>query len=161
MHEAEKIIARLGLRPLPHEGGYFRQTWIAPCAAGATRAVASAIYYLITREAFSALHRLAMDETWHFYAGDTVRLVLLHASGASEAVILGPKIWAGEQPQHHVFAGTWQGARLAEHAGCGWALLGCTVTPAWDERDFVLGERSTLLREFPAAAEDIGWLTRG
>lgn len=160
MDEAEKIIAQLGLQPLPHEGGFFRQTWIAPIQAGKTRAAASAIYYLITRDSFSALHRLEMHETWHFHGGDPVRLVLLHQTGAMEQVTLGMDIHAEEQPQYTVASGTWQGARLVDGAKRGWALLGCTVTPAWDERDFVLGERAALLREFPNAAQEIARLTR-
>lgn len=160
MHEAEKIIAQLSLQPLPHEGGFFRQTWIAPLQPGETRAAASAIYYLITRDSFSALHRLKMHETWHFYGGDPVRLVLLQPTGAFEQVPLGGNVLAGEQPQYTVASGTWQGARLADGSKHGWALLGCTVTPAWDERDFTLGERGALLREFPGAAEEIARLTR-
>lgn len=160
MDEAENIIARLGLQPLPGEGGYYRQTWCAPCESGQARAAASAIYYLITRASFSALHRLAMHETWHFYAGDPARLMLLHAAGGVETVTLGADIPAGEQPQVVVPAGTWQGARLVDDAKHGWALLGCTVTPAWDERDFELGERAILSRQFPSAAAEIARLTR-
>ena len=160
MHEAEKIIAQLGLESLPHEGGFFRQTWIAPRQAGETRAAASAIHYLITRDSFSALHRLAMHETWHFYAGDPVRLVQLHPTGEITRVTLGGDVLTGQQPQCTVPAGTWQGARLVDGAERGWALLGCTVTPAWDEGDFELGEREELWREFPGAADEIARLTR-
>jgi predicted cupin superfamily sugar epimerase len=31
------------------------------------------------------------------------------------------------------------------------------MTPGWDDRDFTLGERASLLADFPAAAE---WITR-
>lgn len=160
MHEAENIIAQLGLKPLPHEGGFFRQTWIAPLQPGETRAAASAIHYLITRDSFSALHRLAMHETWHYYAGDPVRLVLLRPDEGIERVTLGGDVLTGQQPQCTVPAGIWQGARLVDGAKHGWALLGCTVTPAWDERDFTLGEREGLWRKFPAAADEIARLTR-
>ena len=56
-------------------------------------------------------------------------------------------------------AGTWQGARLCPGQR-GWALFGCTVSPAWDEREFELGKRDALLREFPAGAAAIRALTR-
>lgn len=159
MHEAEKIIAALGLQPLAGEGGFYRRTWTGPTPPGGERPVGTAIYYLITREGFSALHRLAQDEVWHFYAGDPVRLVMLQ-SGAVEVVSLGPDFLAGQQPQCTVPAGVWQGARLADEAGQGWALLGCTLAPGWSERDFTLGERATLLREFPAAGDEIARLVR-
>ncbi|MCC6414479.1 MAG: cupin domain-containing protein [Opitutaceae bacterium] len=160
MHEAEKIIVELGLQPLPGEGGFFRQIWIAPLRPGETRSATSIIHYLMTRESFSALHRLAMRETWRFQAGDPVRLMQLGGPAGFEAVILGANTARGEQPQAVVPAGVWQGAHLAEGASRGWALLNCAVEPAWDERDFELGERAALQREFPAAADEITRLTR-
>jgi uncharacterized protein len=159
MHEAENIIAQLGLQPLPGEGGYYRRTWTGPLQEG--RPAGTAIYFLITRKAFSALHRLTADEIWHFYAGDPVELVRLDPAGFQPAIsTLGPEFSAGQVPQQVVPGGTWQGARLVEDGTQGWALLGCTMTPGWDDRDFTLGERARLLTDFPAAAEWIDRLTR-
>jgi uncharacterized protein len=159
MHEAENIIAQLGLQPLPGEGGFYQRTWTGSIQDG--RPSGTAIYFLITREAFSALHRLAHDEIWHFYAGDPVQLVVLAATDSSpEVVTLGADILAGQTPQRVVSAGIWQGARLADGGSRGWALLGCTMTPGWDDRDWELGVRSDLRREFPAAADWIDRLTR-
>lgn len=161
MDEASKIIAQFGLRPLPAEGGWFRQTWAAPAAGPDGRPAGTAILYLITRDGFSALHRLHLDEVWHFYAGDPVRLVELDpATGQATAVRLGGGLEAGELPQHVVRTGVWQGARLEAEGGRGWALLGCTLVPGWDERDFELGDRRELLALFPAAQADIEALTR-
>lgn len=168
---AHAIVERLRLEPLPLEGGFFRQTWRDPAG--------SAIYFLLTPENFSALHRLAQPELWHFYAGDPVEHVRLSGAGAIRTR-LGPNILAGEAPQLLVPAGAWQGARSAvgDRFGppsdnaqrdpaqaascrhCGWSLLGCTLAPPWDERGFELGERAVLLRQFPAAAEIIRALTR-
>ena len=64
---AQAIVTRLQLEPLPHEGGFFRVTW--------RNATASAIYFLITPEHFSALHRLAQDEIWFFHAGKVMFLI--------------------------------------------------------------------------------------
>ena len=151
--EAEKIVAALGLAPLPREGGFFRQTWRS--AAG------SAIYFLITPGDFSALHRLRSDETWHFYAGDAVEHAMLNPpAGAVGVHRLGPGVLAGEVPQLAVPAGVWQGARLAPAGTHGWALLGCTVTPAWDDAAFELGERESLMRDFPSARALVAALTR-
>src|SRR5262245_29385714 len=72
---ARQVIAALGLEPLPHEGGHFRQT--------SHSATASAIYFLITPQDFSALHRLVQDEIWHFYAGDTAEQVQLDPQSGS------------------------------------------------------------------------------
>lgn len=169
--EAKKIIAALQLAPLPGEGGFFRQTWRSaePNAHDPARAAGSAIYFLLTRDAFSAFHRLRTDEIWHFHAGDPVEHVQLLSDDASPLVTrLGSHLLAGDTPQLVVPAGRWQGARLAsalshgldEEVPGGWALLSCTLAPAWDEREFELGQRDALASEFRQAGEWIRALTR-
>lgn len=154
--EASRVIATLRLEPLPDEGGFFRPTWRS--AGG------SAILFLITEEDFSAFHRIAQDELWHFHAGDPVEHVQLGDAGAEPKVVrLGGDVCAGDSVQLAVPRGAWQGARLAPaHGGPrrGFALLGCTVTPAWDERGFELGHRAALLAGHPAARAWIEALTR-
>lgn len=151
--EARQVVAALQLEPLPREGGFFRPTWRG--AGG------SAILFLLTPEDFSALHRLRSDEIWHFHAGDAVELVQLDPrEGTAHVVRLGPKVLGGDHPQAWVPAGVWQGARSVGGAGVGWSLLGCTMMPAWDERDFELAGRDELLRVFPAEAARIRALTR-
>lgn len=151
--EAQRLIAELGLEPLPHEGGFFRQTW---CSAEG-----SAILFLLTDADFSALHRIAQDELWHFHAGDPVEHVQLAAADGARVTRLGVNVLEGERPQTVVPRGTWQGARLARGAGArGFALLGCTLTPPWDERGFELGRAADLAREFPGETEWVRALTR-
>jgi len=152
--EASQIVAALGLVPLPREGGFFRQTWRS--------AASSAIYFLLTSKDFSAFHRLRRsDEVWHFYAGDSVEHVMLEPDSRTPRVTtLGDKVITGAVPQLVVPVDVWQGARLAPGGAAGWALLGCTLAPAWDEKDFELAEREALLGAFPAAAAHINALTR-
>jgi len=160
--EAEKIIAQLGLAPLPREGGFFRQTWVSSTQLANGRAAGSAIWFLLMPGDFSALHRLPAEELWHFYSGDPVEHVQLDLATRGELVTrLGLEMEAREVSQLVVPGGVWQGARIAPGPNPrGWALLGCTLTPAWDEREFELGSRAALTREFPAAAGWIGALTR-
>lgn len=149
---AREVIAALRLEPLPQEGGFFRATW--------RNATASAILFLITPEEFSALHRLAQDEVWHFHAGDSVEHVQLDSrSGAVRALRLGPDVKRGEAPQVVVPAGVWQGARLCAGPH-GFALLGCTVSPPWEARGFELAERDALQAAFVDHHEIIRALTR-
>lgn len=151
--EARQIIAALKLEPLPHEGGFYRSTWRG--AGG------SAILFLLTPEDFSALHRLRSDELWHFHAGDAVELALLDPrDGTARVVRLGSNILGGDCPQQVVPAGVWQGARLAQGGQAGWALLGCTMAPAWDARNFELAAGDDLMRAFPAVTALIRSLTR-
>ena len=159
--EAQKIVATLRLIPLSREGGWFRQTWQSPATLQSGRGAGSAIYFLLTTDDFSALHRLRTAEIWHYYAGDPVlHWQLDPTAGTSISTMLGRDVLAGEVAQLIVSANIWHGGRLVVGGAHGWALLGCTMAPAWDEREFELGERAALLREFPAAAAHIRGLTR-
>ena len=162
--EARQLISKLGLAPLPGEGGFFVSTWTRPETGPGGRACGSAILFLITDADFSALHRLRTDELWHFHAGDPVELIQIDPiSGSCRTCILGPDVRGNHVPQAVVKAGTWQGARLCPGAGSGsrgWALFGCTLSPAWTEQEFELGLRESLVSEFPAHAGVIRALTR-
>ena len=163
---AAEIIAALGLVPHPKEGGYFRETYRAGEAlplggpgaryAGA-RAVSTAIYYLLTPTTFSALHRLASDEVFHFYAGDPVEQLRLHPGGRGEVVTIGNNFAAGMRPQTVVPRGVWQGARLAP--GGRYTLLGCTVAPGFDYADYESGSGPVLAAAYPNFAGRIATLT--
>ena len=156
---AAELIAALRLEPLPNEGGFFRQTYVSDTRLPSSRSAGTAIYFLITPDGFSALHRLRTEEVWHFYAGDTVEhLILDPTSGKGVKTQLGINFAVGETPQLVVPGGTWQGARLT--AGGAWALLGCTMSPGWDEREFTLGDRADLAAQFPDWTADIRAFTR-
>ena len=95
--DVAEIIERLGLKPLEPEGGFFRETYRSeevigreglPPRYGTARSHCTAIYYLLTPETFSALHRVKSDEIFHFYAGDPVRMLQLDPEGRGETVIL-------------------------------------------------------------------------
>ena len=165
----DDVIQRLALAPLPGEGGYYRQTWVSQeSVAGGVlgdrhprpKAVGTAIYYLVTDapDGFSALHRLCTDEVYHFYLGDPVEQLLLHADGRSEVVVLGHDIAAGQRVQHVAPRDSWQGTRLRE--GGRWALLGTTMAPGFDFQDYEAGDRATLSTAYPHEAARIAALTR-
>lgn len=165
--DARKIIEALNLEPLPLEGGYFRRTyesqeWVEAGESGgrqrSRRRVATAIYYLITQEAFSAMHRLASDEIFHFYLGDPVEMLKLYPDGTGEIVMIGADLRAGMSPQVVVPRGVWQGSRLAP--GGRFALLGTTVAPGFEYEDYEHGDREALTRQYPAYRAVIESLTR-
>lgn len=157
-HTAEEVARRLQLAPLEREGGYFRRTAEAESfLPGSNRRAWSMIYFLVTPEGFSALHRLATDEVWCFHAGDPLESLRLRPDGSGEWVMLGLNP-ARERLQDVVTAGTWQGTRLA--AGGRWALVTCVVAPEFVWSDFELGDGVRLKAEFPAWAGAIGALTR-
>jgi predicted cupin superfamily sugar epimerase len=146
-------IERLDLRPHP-EGGYFRETYRA------SESIATAIYFLLTRDAFSAFHRIRSDELWHFYAGSPITLAVLDAEGKGQLATyaLGRDPTRGESLQVVVPAGAWFAAEVAS-AGA-YALVGCTVAPGFDFADFELGARAQLLEHYPQHRGVIERLTR-
>lgn len=161
-NSAAALIERLGLAPHPAEGGYFREVYRSdestpaealPARYGAARAQSTAIYYLLTSDTFSAMHRLASDEAFHFYDGDPVEQIHLFPDGRSAVVTIGRDFAAGQQPLVVVPRGVWQGARLS--AGGEWALLGTTVAPGFDFDDYEHGDADMLAASWPAQAEMI------
>lgn len=158
---ARRLIDRLELSPLPLEGGFFRRTWTSTAKSGGGRPAGSVIYFLLTPDDFSALHRLATDEIWFYHGGDCIDHVQLLPSRLEPIrTRLGPNALAGEVPQLVVPGGAWQGALLASKVKQGWALCSCMMTPAWDEREFELGNPAHLRRDFPRAVAWIAALTR-
>jgi len=167
MLTAEEIIALLGLEPHPREGGFFAETYRAtervapgglPERYGDARCFGTAIYYLLTPDTCSPLHRLASDEIFHFYLGDPVEMLCLAPDGSGRTLLLGADVTAGQRPQVVVPRGVWQGARLV--AGGAWALLGTTVAPGFEYQDYEDGDRAVLLAAYPGFAAIIRALTR-
>jgi len=166
MLTAQEVIARLQLVPLTIEGGYFRETYRSPLRHmehalppefGGERNASTAIYYLLTPDTFSAIHRVKSDEVFHFYAGDPIEMLQLWPDGEAKVVVIGNNLAAGHLPQLVVPAGVWQGCRLVQ--GGRWALMGCNVAPGFDYADFEAAARSELVRDYPEHAELIAALT--
>jgi predicted cupin superfamily sugar epimerase len=164
--KAQKLIEVLQLKPHP-EGGYFRETYRSldmlpqaslPSVFKGDRCACTAIYYLLTDDTFSAIHKLLADESYHFYLGDPVELLLLNPDKSGEVIKLGNDPLSGEAPQVVVPSGVWQGSRVM--TGGTFALLGTTMAPGFEFVDHLEGSRQELINEYPAFAEMITALTR-
>jgi predicted cupin superfamily sugar epimerase len=158
-------IERLRLVPHP-EGGWFRETYRAsetiaraalPERFQGARAFSTAIYYLLPSDEVSRLHRLRSDELWYFHAGSALVITVLQRRAGVREIVLGRDVERGETLQAVMPAGAWFGAYVRD-AGS-FTLAGCTVAPGFDYGDFELGDRATLLREFPGHAAVIARLT--
>ena len=165
---AEELKRLLGLEPMPLEGGFYARTYRSEIALppatlperfGGERRASTAIYFLLTPDTFSALHRLAGDEIYHFYLGDPVDMLLLHQDGRSEEIRLGQGIREGMHLQVVAPGGCWQGSSLAP--GGEFALLGTTMAPGFDWHDFELGDYQALAAGFPEQRDRIRELVRG
>ena len=165
--QAAYWIDALGLKPHP-EGGYYRESYRArgaipakglPPSFRGPRSFSTAIYFLLEGSRRSMLHRIRSDELWHFYRGTAVVLHIINAKGRYSQVRLGPNPGKGEVLQAVVPAGCWFGAKPANRRSYG--LVGCTVAPGFDFRDFELGNRTSLIRRYPQHRRVIEELTSG
>ena len=166
---AKNIIKKLNLVPLPVEGGMFSLTYTTkekiaqsalPKRYKEDKTFSGAIYYFLTDDldSFSAMHKLPTDETYHFYLGDPVEMLLLHPRGRSERVILGHDILGDQIVQFTVKRGVWMGSRVKK--GGKFALMGTTMAPGFTPSDYRGGKRETLIAKYPDEADLITQLTR-
>ena len=166
---AGQLIAHYKMEKIPVEGAWFAVTYgstekiaaeALPPRYGSPRALGGAIYALVTREDFSAMHRLKTDEIWHYYVGDPIELLLLHPDGRDQVVVLGVDVQAGQQPQFTVPEGVWMGARPIGATAETYGFFGTTMAPGFDYADFEAGYRDELQKAYPARRELIAQLTR-
>ncbi|TGE28493.1 cupin domain-containing protein [Hymenobacter metallicola] len=157
---AQSIIEKLQLLPHP-EGGYYKETYRAAAtlttAAGASRNVSTAIYYLLKGADKSHFHRIQSDELWFFHQGQALEIVLIQ-QGQLVTIELGNDLAQGQVPQAVIPAHTWFGARVKGEQG--FALVSCTVAPGFDFRDFELSQQEALIQEFPQLRAVIEQFTR-
>lgn len=161
---AKEIIQLLKLQKHPAEGGYFLETYRSKDTftnkRWGKRSFSTAIYYMLTDEAdsFSEMHRLNVDEIFHFYLGDPVEMVHLYPDGTGKQLLFGNVLNSGMLPQVLVPGGVWQGARLLP--GGKFALMGTTVAPGFEYTDYCPGSRKELSALYPKFKELITLLTR-
>jgi len=156
------IIREFNLEPLPGEGGYYRETYRSQsyfnddCLPGEIQgrhAFSTCIYYLITPDSFSHLHRLPSDEIWHFYLGDPVEQLQLFLNGNGNLLTIGNDLGNGESPQVIVRELVWQGTKLKE--GGQYALLGITMSPGFNFSDYEAGNVNQLINKYPGFKNEI------
>ncbi len=156
--DVSALIAHFGFTPLPSEGTLFASTYRSAedVAGGGPIGTAMIGMYCDAPFSQSFFHRLPVDEVWHFYGGDPLRLVLLHADGSSSDVIMGPDPLAGHLVQFVVRADVWQAGHLV--AGGRYALFGCTMAPGFTGAMYEGGARDTLTAQYPDRSADIARL---
>lgn len=166
MDLVQNIISKLQLEPHP-EGGYFKETYRSNGSISqdnlsadftGSRNYSTCIYFLLTSDTFSAFHRINQDEIWHYYKGTSLKLHMISTDGSYTYACIGNNLDKGEIPQFVVPAKYWFAAEVIDNNS--YSLLGCTVFPGFDFRDFELTKRNVLLEKFPQHSEIIQKLTR-
>ena len=134
MPSAQDLIEQLDLKPHP-EGGWFRETWRAPAAAG-ERPASTAILFLLASGERSHWHTVDADEIWIWQGGDPMTLhTAPTGQSAPTALTLGGA--AGLELQSVVPRGQWQAAEPVA-GNHGYALVTCVVAPGFDFSGFTL-----------------------
>lgn len=145
---ATQLIRALDLQPHP-EGGYYRETYRGRehvvCQDGRTREGSTAIYYMLCGSDHSAWHRIRSDELWHFHAGSPVDIHVIADGGIVTHRLGDPLRHAGAAFQAMVPASHWFAAERVDLGdGADFALVGCTVAPAFQFSEFELADAETL-----------------
>ncbi|PQJ79062.1 cupin domain-containing protein [Polaribacter porphyrae] len=152
---AKEIINHFELEKHP-EGGYFKETYRSKGAIleqnlpeyfEGNRNYCTSIYFLLTSANFSAFHKIQQDEIWHFYEGTTLKLHLISPEGKYSYILIGNDYLNNEVPQFTVPAHFYFAAEIIKKDS--FAFVGCTVSPGFDFKDFVLPSCKELITEFP------------
>ena len=160
-------MSRFNLQPHP-EGGYYARTFQSDDNVKSlnkdrynneSRYAGTAIYYLLRGNDFSAWHCLKSDELWHYYRGSPVKIHVIDKSGTLTTHLLGDAIDNADASfQLAIKAGNWFAAEPLDKTS--YSLVGCTVSPGFDFKDFKLGDRESLSMQFPNHSDIIKQLTR-
>ena len=157
MNKRAKLwIKKLNLEKHP-EGGYFTNTYVSdkkidlPDYEG-LRSACTAIYYLLTGNQSASFHIMKSDEIWHFYSGSTLTLHVIDSMGEMKQILVGPNFDKGERFQVIIKSGCWFAASINDRRS--YSLVGCTVSPGFDYRDWKLGGRKNLLEQYPPTQKD-------
>lgn len=146
---ASELIKLLDLEPHP-EGGYFseifRSSSLVKIPNGSIeRRAMTEIYFLLTLDDYSCWHRVSRDEVWHYYEGAALELFWLEEKKKKYNRCLVCKIGETSRPVAVVPAGCWQAARTTGE----YTLVGCTMAPGFEFKDF------QLLRDLPKEEQEI------
>ena len=152
---AETLITKLNLSKHP-EGGWFKEVYRSdeiikkndlPSRFNGDRCFSTSIYYLLEGKIFSAFHKIKSDETWHFYSGSSLTLIIIDESGNLNEIQIGNNTEKDEYFQYTVLQSCWFAAMLNDQNS--FALVGCTVSPGFDFNDYELGEKDILIKQMP------------
>ncbi len=163
---SKSLVEKFNLLPHP-EGGFFKENYRSveiipksslPKRFNGDRHYSTAIYFLLEQGNFSAFHKINSDECWHFYAGGSLLIYVIHLNGRLEIIRLGNNLNEGEQFQAVVPAESWFASEPA--SGADFSFVGCTVAPGFDFNDFELAKAVELSKRYPQHQLLIDRLTR-
>jgi uncharacterized protein len=134
---SEKRIAPGGLPP--------------PFAEG--RPTGSALYFMVTPDAPVRLHRIHNDQLYHYYLGDPIEVLMLHADGTTERAVVDPDLRNAQCLQLLIPGNTFHTASIV--GGRRWFLGASTEWPGVEPADVEIGDVNSLAEKYPDADDDL------
>lgn len=153
--DAMNLVKKLRLQKHP-EGGYFKETYRSQTEVNVKghegmRRAATAIYYMLIGNQFSAFHRVKYDEIWHYYTGSSLILHIIIDDLELSEIKLGKG--KGATFQAVIKANTWFAASLNNKKS--YCLVGCTLSPGFEYDDGEIGSRDELIKTYPRHKKSI------
>jgi predicted cupin superfamily sugar epimerase len=128
-----------------------------PFAEG--RPTGSALYFMVTPDAPVRLHRIHNDQLYHYYLGDPIDVLMLHADGTTKRAVVGPDLRAGQCLQLLIPGNTFHTARIV--GGRRWFLGASTEWPGVEPADVEIGDVDALGAKYPDVANDLRAFQQG
>jgi predicted cupin superfamily sugar epimerase len=127
---------------------------VQPLDERSERSALTTIYFLLVKGQHGRWHRVASDEAWHFYEGDSLEVYWIDGRNVVHQEVLGTGS-SSIHPMCVVPAGCWQAARpLGEYS-----FLGCDVAPGFEFQDFeMLSESSAALAHITSLRPELAGL---
>ncbi len=143
------------------EGGYYKQIYASKrkCQEHGNRNLATCIFYLLDSNDFSAFHKINSDEIWHFFIGSSLTMYIFNEKDSKLKIVkLGKKLDKGENLQVIINEGDWFAAEVNDKSS--FTLVGCTVIPGFEFKNFKLAKKKSLLLKFPSYKDIIEKLAK-
>ena len=128
MDDSDKLIEQLEMNPHP-EGGHYKESY--------RNNNISLIYYILKRGEKSHWHRLKKNEILHFQNGSPLKIFMSNDEITVKEITLGKEVKSGHFLHYVVKAGTW----FCMESKGEYSLIGCTVAPPFDYKDFELAPK--------------------
>ena len=128
MNDSDKLIEQLEMNPHP-EGGHYKESY--------RNNNISLIYYILKRGEKSHWHKLKKNEILHFYNGDPLEVFMSDDEITIKEITLSKEVKNDHFLHYVVKAGTW----FCMESKGEYSLIGCTVAPPFDYKDFELAPK--------------------
>jgi uncharacterized protein len=141
----QKLIDKYNLIEHP-EGGYYREVYrskqiLKPYDSKEKKSAITHIYFLLLKGQISRFHKIIQDEIWTYYKGSPLKIIKYDTFEVKEEII-------GYNSGNFfsiIKGGTFQSAECLGD----YSLVGCTVSPGFEFKDF------SFLSDYPSLKEKL------